>query len=132
MLVFCYQYFADRVLSDESRSRAVRRRLYAAVLAVAVLFAAASDVVGMGLLKRRRAETVAGLAWYLAAPATHSPMVLPPGPSPENDATGNGIEARMAMSQALAAGVYELPREETHEACARIVCNSGDMDTAGH
>jgi hypothetical protein len=59
-------------------------------------------------------------------------MVLPPGPSPENDATDNGIEARIAMSQALAAGIYVLPREETREACARIACNSVDMNTAGH
>jgi hypothetical protein len=132
MLVFCYQYFADRVLADKSRSRLARRRLYAAVLTVAVLFTVASDVVGLGLLKRRRAETVAGLAWYLAAPATHSPMVLPPGPGPENDATGNGMEARMAMSQALAAGVYVLPRNETREACARIACASGFAVDVGH
>ena len=124
LIVFCYQYLADRVIASELFSLRAKRAVYSIVLAVAVLFALASDVVGMKLLRTRRAEAITALGWYLSDPQTHSPFSGEHGrPDETRDVTGNAIEARRSLTEALALGIYQIPLKDRVEACANRPCN---------
>ena len=123
MLVFCYQYLADRIVAAGTLSTRTKKTLYGGALAAAVIFALLSDAMGVKLLKTRKAEAIAALGWYLAAPQTHSPFPEHlDARAGENDATGLGIEARQSLSESLASGIYTLPAKATEAACELRSC----------
>lgn len=118
MIVFCYQYLADRVIASTAISESAKRTLYAGVLAAAVLFGLAADAWGdLKLLKTRRSEAIAGLGWYLTAPQTRSPFPDYPG-VPADLRT----EARRSLTEAIESGIYMLPHKAVTAACATKAC----------
>lgn len=125
MIVFCYQYLADRVTASTALPERMKRTFYAGVLTAAVLFGLLSDAVGMKLLKTRKAEAIAALGWYLADPQTHSPFPEHlDAPAGSNDATGLGVQARESLTQALTLRIYSLPPKEVAAACAAEPCTA--------
>jgi hypothetical protein len=123
MIVFCYQYIVDRTAGRGGLSKRAKRTLYGGTLVGAVLFSLASDAAGLKLLKTRKAEAIAGLGWYLAAPQTHSPFPEHMGiPNPSHDADPVAIEARQSLTESLASGIYVLPSKEVAEARAKNRC----------
>lgn len=129
MLAFAYQYGLEWCLERQLLSEPARRRLFAVVLAGCTCFSLAADVAGLRFLQKRRTLEYQGVAWYLRAPAIHSPdFPSPDPPSSAFDATSEGVFARTQLTRSLADGDYRLPSKEVAKACAIFGCRPAAAD----
>jgi hypothetical protein len=124
MLAFAYQYAAEWCLQRQLLTPRTQRRVFAIALAACACFSLGADVAGMKFLKKRRLLEYQGVAWYLRAPAVHSPdFPSPDPPGPAFDVTSEGIFARTQLTHALTDGNYRLPPGEIARACAMFDCS---------
>lgn len=124
MLAFAYQYGAESCLRRQLLSEPAQRKLFAIVLAGCTCFSVAADVAGSKFLQKRRVLEYQGIAWYLRAPAIHSPdFPSPDPPSAVFDTTSEGMFARAQLTRSLSEGDYRLPARDLAKACALFDCH---------
>ncbi len=105
MMVFGYGY-AVHCLDTAKVSVRRKHMLYAATLAVVVLFAASSDYFGKKFLANRQRRVAEGVNEFEADPVRNPPMIgLTDQPIPQAEPQHD----RVVLNEAIATGVYRLP-----------------------
>ena len=107
LLIFGYAYLAERLRGKLSPAR--RRQFQAAVLAVCVIFTAASDALAYSFLHKRRLLTLERIEAYRQNPVRNSPQIDILNPQFAQAIEDDQEYARKMMNQAVAAGLYRLP-----------------------
>jgi hypothetical protein len=107
LLIFCYGYIAQRIRGSGVPKRS-QRLLYVVALSLAIIFSAASDVLGYKLLEKRRQRILAGIYQYLADPSTMTPMINP-NETVSSFIVNEQVLARVRLNRALQSGIYTLP-----------------------
>ena len=109
LLIYCYLYLADRVLSSATGMALQRHRraAFSVALAATLVFSISADVVGARFLARRHARLVEGMARYQADPEHVSPLYAPD--DPEDFSAGEREAERKILTRSIAAGLYRPP-----------------------